>query len=313
MPTDARTPGAQPGVETATNRSLITKLSTLTRPARNLVFHSSLYLAAIAMAEVVLVSELLSLPLTPAPLVAGLLTFAVYGNDRLADLETDAKTAPARTAFVRRYQDGFYVLAALAYGLAVALSAVGGPLTFGLSLLPGVVWILYARDLLPSLSGDTPRLKDVFLLNSLLVAGAWALAIVFLPLAFAGAPVTPAVGVVFLFFVLATFVNTEVPNVRDLEGDSEIGVRTLPVVVGVRRTRYALYGVTGLTAALLAGALAATVVSPGVATVLLATLLLLAGVVFCLDRVENDAALAVAAECTRLPAFAVAVLPLLGQ
>jgi 4-hydroxybenzoate polyprenyltransferase len=296
-----------------TNRSLITKLSALTRPARNLFFYSSLYLAVIAMAEVVLVSELLALPLTPAPLVAGLLTFAVYGNDRLADLETDAKTAPARTAFVRRYQNGFYVLAAIAYGLAVALSVLGGPLTFGLSLLPGVVWILYACDLLPSLPGATRRLKDVFLLNSLLVAVAWALVIVFLPLTYVGAPVSPAVGVLFLFFVLATFVNTEIPNVRDREGDSEIGVRTLPVVVGVRWTKYVLYGITGLTAALLGVAFAAAVLSPAEATVLLASLLSLSGVVFCLDRIENDGVLAVAAECTRLPAFILVVLPLLGQ
>lgn len=313
MPTDAQPPGKQPGIESVKNRSLITKLSTLTRSVRNLLLYSSVYLAIIAMAEVVLVSELLALPLTPAPVVAGLLTFAVYGNDRLADLETDAKTAPARTAFVRRYQDGFYVLAAIAYGLAVALSVLGGPLSFGLSLLPGVVWILYACDWLPSLPSGTQRLKDIFLLNSTLVAVAWALVIVCLPLTYVGAPASPTVGVVFLFFVLATFVNTEIPNVRDREGDSEIGVRTLPVVIGVRRTIYILYGITSLTAVLVSVAFVANVVNLKEAAVLVASLLFIGGVIFCLNRIENDGALAVAAECSRLPAFVIVVFPLLSQ
>jgi len=313
MPTDAQNPGKQPGIESVRNRSLITKLSTLTRSVRNLFLYSSVYLAVIAMAEVALVSELLDLPLTPAPIVAGLLTFAVYGNDRLADLETDAKTAPARTAFVRRYQDAFYVFGAIAYGLAVALSVLGGPLSFGLSLLPGVFWILYACDWIPSLPSGTRRLKDVFLLNSTLVAVAWALVIVYLPLTYAGAPASPTVGVIFLFFVLATFVNTEIPNVRDKEGDSEIGVRTLPVVVGVRWTKNILYGITGLTAGLLSVAFLANVINLTEATVLLASLFFLGGVIFCLNRIENDGALAVAAECARLPAFVIMSFPLLGQ
>ncbi|KAA9404371.1 MULTISPECIES: UbiA family prenyltransferase [Haloarcula] len=313
MPTDAQNPGKQPDIESVRNRSLITKLATLTRPVRNIFLYSSVYLAVIAMAEAVLVSELLALPLTPAPIVAGLLTFAVYGNDRLADLETDAKTSPARTAFVRRYQNGFYVLAAIAYGLAVALSALGGPISFGLSLLPGMCWILYACDWIPTLPSGTQRLKEVFLLNSTLVAVVWALVIVCLPLTYVGAPASPAVGVVFLFFVLATFVNTEIPNVRDKEGDSEIGVRTLPVVVGVRWTKYILYGITGLTAVLLGVAFVANIINLREAVVLLVSLLFLNGVIFCLNRTENESALTVAAECTRLPAFVVVVFPLLGQ
>jgi len=313
MPTDAQNPGTQPGTNSVSNRSLATKLSAQIRTAKSIFLYSSLYLTAIAMAEVVLVSELLGLPLTPAPIIAGLLTFAVYGNDRLADLETDAKTAPARTAFIRQYQDRFYVLAAIAYGLAVALSVLGGPLSFGLSLLPGAVWVVYACDWIPNLPSGTRRLKDVFILNSALVAVAWALVIVLLPLTHVGASASPTVGIVFTFFVLATFVNTEIPNVRDKEGDSEIGVKTLPVVVGVRWTKWLLYGITGLTAALLIVALAVDVISLKQMTALSISLAFLIGVISCLNRVKDDGALAVAAECTRLPALAVVVLAPFGQ
>ncbi|MFC6757187.1 UbiA family prenyltransferase [Halomicroarcula sp. GCM10025894] len=182
--------------------------------ARDVLLYSSAYLAFIAVAEVLIVTELLSLPLTPAPAIAGLLTFAVYGNDRVADVETDEQTTPARTAFIRRYDRRLYTLSALAYGLAVALSVLGGPAAFALALVPGAIWVVYALDWLP-FSGHVNRLKQIFILNSVLVAGAWALVVVLLPIAFAGAPVTLTAGVVCLTFFLATFVDVEIPNVRD--------------------------------------------------------------------------------------------------
>jgi len=295
---------------TVPTSQLRNRLYRLGKPVRDFLLFSSAYLALIAMAEVLIVTKLLSLPLSPAALVAGLLTLAVYGNDRVADVETDEKTAPGRAAFVKRYNQLLYALSAVAYGLAVALAVLGGPIAFGLALLPGAAWIVYAQDWLPSF-GHVKRLKQVFILNSVLVAGAWALVIVFLPIAFAGVPITPAAGIVFLFFFIATFVNVEIPNVRDRTGDREIGVKTLPVVLGVDGTRYALYGVTSLIAAILATAFVDGILSLPAVAGLSASLLWLLVVVACLGRSKNNGALTIAAECSRLPALALVVVPLL--
>lgn len=283
------------------------------KSVRDVLLYSSAYLALVATAEVVVVTELLSIRWTAAPVVAGLLTFAVYGSDRITDVETDAESTPGRTAFVRRHEDLLYVLVSLSYGLAVALTVLGGPIAFGLALLPGAVWILYASDWASSVDTPFPRLKDVLLLNSALVAVAWSLVVVFLPVAFAGARVTPAVGVVFVFFVLATFVNTEVPNVRDVESDRSAGVATLPVVLGVRRTRHVLYGVVTLAAAVLAAAVAGGLASLTATGELALCLAVLSVVVCCLGRVHREGALTLAAECTRLPVLLVVALPFLGH
>ncbi|WP_262180236.1 UbiA family prenyltransferase [Haloarcula laminariae] len=277
---------------------------------KNFLLFSSAYLAIIAAAEVLIVTELLSLPLTPAALVAGLLTFAVYGNDRVADLETDERTTPARTAFVQRYHRLLYALSAAAYGLAVALAVLGGPAAFGLALVPGVAWLCYAQDWLPSI-GQVKRLKQVFVLNSVLVAGAWALVIVFLPMAFAEGPIPPAAGVIFLFFFLSSFIRVEIPNVRDRVGDREIGVKTLPVVLGVRGTRYALYGVSGLAGALLVTAFVEGLLALPELAWLLVSVVYLAVIVAGLGRTDNNGGLTVAAECSRLPVLALVVVPLL--
>jgi len=271
--------------------------------------YSSAYLAVIAVAEVLLVEHLFGLPPSPAPIIVGFVTFAVYANDRLVDLESDAISDPRRTAFVRQYRGPLYVLAAVAYGLAVALSALGGPAAFALALLPGGAWILYAIEL--RLTVDVPvwRLKERLFVNSLLVAVAWSLAVVGLPLAFAGRALSPSVGIVFAYFVLATFVNTEIANVGDVESDRVADVATLPVVLGVRRTRHVLYGIVLLAAIALGYAVVDGHLTAVVAAVLSVGLVFLAGIVACLGRVTRETLLTVGAECTRLPVFALLATP----
>ncbi len=278
----------------------------LGRPVRDFFLYSSAYLALIAAGEVLVVTELLSLRVTVAPLVAALLTFAVYGNDRVADVEADSKTSPARAAFVRQYQDRLYTLSAVAYGLGVALAVLGGPVAFAMAFLPGVVWLCYASDLFPD-CGRLRPLKRVFILNSTLVAAVWAIGMVFLPLVFVGAPITTASGIIFVFFFLTAFANVEIPNIGDRAGDREVGVKTFPVVLGVDGTRYALYGLAGLVAATVGTAFGADILALETTAGLSVSLLCLLSVVACIGRVRNDI-LTIAAECSRLPILVVWLL-----
>lgn len=125
------------------------------RRVRDALMYSSGYLTVVAVAEVVVAMALLSLPLNAAPVVVGLVTFAVYTNDRLADADTDAVSNPRQAAYARRNRDVLYVLASLAYGLAVALSVLGGPMALGLTLLPGRSGFSTPRTGSPK-SGFTP-------------------------------------------------------------------------------------------------------------------------------------------------------------
>ncbi|MFC7134078.1 MULTISPECIES: UbiA family prenyltransferase [Salinibaculum] len=271
--------------------------------------YSSAYLALVATAEVLLVGTLLSLPLSPAPVVGGLVTFAIYANDRLVDVDTDAASNPRRAAFVRRHGRTMYTLAAVAYGFAVAISALGGPVAFALAVFPGAVWVLYAVDWVPTGRLHFARLKEILVVNSALVAAAWSLPVVFVPLAFGDAPVTTTVGVVLVYLFLATFVNTEIANVGDVESDRQSDVATMPVVFGIKRTRWALYGVTLLAGAVVTAAAAGDYLTTTATVALSVGLLALLAVVSRLGRADDDQRLAIAAECTRLPAFAILVLP----
>lgn len=210
-------------------------------------------LVGVAWTLVVTVS--LSLPPTLAPAVVGLGAFGVYASDRITDVDADELSDPARVAFVRRHRRPLSILSAAAYGLAVTLAVVGGPLALGITLLPGVVWVCYATDWMPWLVPGIRRLKQVVVINTTLVAGAWAVGVVLLPVAFADRPLSPAVWVLFAYAFVDVFVNTEIPNVPDRQADAAVGVSTLPVVLGVTRTRQVLYLLEALLSVVLIGAL----------------------------------------------------------
>ncbi|WP_144799047.1 UbiA family prenyltransferase [Halorubrum depositum] len=287
------------------------------------------FIALVAAVETLIATVLLGVQLTAAPVVVALVTFAVYTVDHVADADADAVSTPHRALLARRYGDQLMIAATLAYGTAVALAITGGPLALAVTLLPGAFWVAYASDWLPDLgqavsaalsavvprgrlspgaaAGATdggrryvPRLKDVLVVNSVVVAAGWATALTFLPVAFTGAAVGPAVPVVFAYFFLRSFVDAELPNVRDVAADTAVGVETLPVAVGVVRTRRLLYGVDllaagAVTAAGVAGLLAWPLVGAlGVGVAASVCVTSLAG------RIDDASVLGVAPDCTYL-------------
>ncbi|EMA57920.1 UbiA family prenyltransferase [Halorubrum kocurii] len=282
------------------------------------------FVAAIAAVETVIATVLLGVPLSPAPAVVGFVAFAVYTVDHVADAAADARSTPERARLARRYADQLMIAAAVAYGLAVALSTLAGPLALGAALLPGAFWIAYASDWLPnagrtvrSLAPDdglaaaprVPRLKDVPVVSSLVVAAGWALAVTLLPLAFADAvSPTPAVAVAFAYFLLRSFVDTELPNVRDVAADTAAGVTTLPIALGVAGTRRVLYGVDLATAATLTAATATGVLAPGIAAALGVGIAASLAVTALAGRVDDDAVLGVAPDCSYLVVAAALLL-----
>lgn len=264
--------------------------------AGDALVYSSVYLAFITMIEVVIVMVLLGLPANLAPVVGGLVTFSVYANDRIADVEDDAATNPQQAAFVRRYRKPLYLLASATYGLAVALSVLGGPLALAITVLPGVVWVLYASNWIPAAILRVRRLKEVFLVNSAVVALVWSFSLTFLPIVFVSGRVSVAAGVVFAYFFLRSFVDTEIPNIRDVDGDREIGVKTLPVVIGVDRTKQALFGIDLITATVIVYVGVVGMLPVEVGIPLLVGIVYSMGLTSLVGRIENDDLLAIATE-----------------
>jgi 4-hydroxybenzoate polyprenyltransferase len=248
---------------------------------------------------------LLGLPANPAPLIVGCVTFTIYVNDRLVDVEADAGANPRRTAFVRRHSRTLSSLAALAYGLAVTLAVYGGPGVLGLTLFPALVWVLYAVDWAPTNAIPFQRLKELFIVNSMLVAVAWASTVVLLPVIYAGAPLTPSVAILFVYFAIGTFIGAEIANLGDVESDRSNNVSTLPATLGVRTTRRALYAVCVTGLAMLGFAFARGHFQQWGTLAMVAGLASVLGGVTLVGRVDEPELLAISGEFARLPVLIV--------
>ncbi|MFC6756689.1 MULTISPECIES: UbiA family prenyltransferase [Haloarcula] len=203
---------------------------------------------AVAAAKTGFASALLGVA-TPLPaVVVGLVSFAVYTANDLADLEEDAINSPDHSSFVASHPAVVAFLAVGTFALGAAIAWLGGgPVALAVACVPLGASLLYS---LPVTFGGR-RLKDVLGVNTTLVALAWAVTVTGVPLIFAGRAVGPVAIAVCLFVYLRTFVSVEVFNVRDVTGDAATGVDTLPVVLGVPRTRQLLALFEGCSLALL--------------------------------------------------------------
>lgn len=208
----------------------------------HLVVYSSLYTAAMMAAMVYLSCHLQGLSFDPvATTIMMLVVFAVYNLNRKTDEDEDAVNHTERYSFTKKYEAILFRSAISAFILAFCLSALQGPGSLLVTTIPVVAGIVYSVPLLPARLGFR-RLKEIPFIKSLIVAFSWAVPPALLPICHAGLPVDAATGIVGVFFFFQIFTNTVVYDLRDVEGDAASGVRTIPTILGTRKTLFLLTG-----------------------------------------------------------------------
>lgn len=279
---------------------LIKSVGDILRGVKRVSIHTQLDIVGMGVAGALTVMIILSLPPSPAPLVVGLVAYGVYVGDRISDISDDPDATADRIEFMREHKQILSISSAVAYGLAIAISVLGGPLALAITLIPGASWVVYASGWIDFSGAPVKRLKSIFVINSSMVAFAWAIAMVFLPITFAGASITPVAMILAVYFFVDIFINTEIPNVRDRIDDAKNGVATFPTVFGVRRTRHVLYLINALLVLFLIG----SVFSHYLSMVFAAILLIGRGVAISLNyfvgRIENYRRLEMVGEMTHV-------------
>jgi 4-hydroxy-3-methylbut-2-enyl diphosphate reductase len=191
-------------------------------------------------------------PLAGEVAVSTLFVFAVHTITLLADSRALALNVPARATSFSAYRRRWTGATLAALSLAFVIAFTLGPRT-GLALTAlGAVSFLYSLHVsgkggsrLPlSAFYAIPAGKDLFM------AGGWTTLIVILPLV--QVP-ERSMGVFASLTALVTvfglvFVRALLRDFRDLQADRLIGKETLPLVIGVRRTRSILLTVILLLA-----------------------------------------------------------------
>ncbi len=217
-----------------------------------LFIHSNLLISLAATGTAVSTMVLAGLSLDPLALfIVFAVTLFVYSFNRLADRAEDQRNLPKRSAFIDRYGTQLFVLGALLYLLAIGVAIVASIPGAPAMIIPLAVAVLYS----------VVGLKRILLVKNLLVGLAWGL----IPLGvgvYYGVLWTVDILFLFAFTTVMLTIAAVVFDIKDIEGDREEGVRTIPLVAGVRETRLLAAGATGVVGAVVLLAIIAGPLGP---------------------------------------------------
>ncbi len=167
----------------------------------------------------------------PSVLSLFLVTFAVYNFDRSSQSKLDKINHPERQNFIffRKYL--LYISIA---SYAAALIIAGSTELRLMLLFPLVAALVYKYG----------GLKRIFLLKNITVAVAWAIPITFIPVLGESSMPAGLTLAFFSFFALRAFVNAVAYDIKDIKGDARFSINTMPVKIGVPKTKLVLYNIT---------------------------------------------------------------------
>ena len=252
-----------------------------------LLLYSSLFLGLAAVGMVFTSCFIQGITFTgPIALVMFLIVFSVYNLNRKTDEAEDALNHECRFRVTKKYEHHLFGAAIGAYLVALAISALHGVAAFCVVMLPLVSGLLYSIPVLPGWCGYR-RLKEIPVMKNLVVSSAWAFAFSLVPV-YLGAS-SPGAGsvIVFLFIFCWTFVASVLPDIRDRCGDSATGVATIPVLVGVPRSRNILTAIN-ISAGAVILILGGTAIPIPARTVIIASLVYSQACILSIDRTDRN-------------------------
>ena len=212
-------------------------------PVVEFLVHSNLFISVAATSVAFSVMRLLELPIDPIALfIVFAATLFVYSLNRITDIEEDETNLPSRAAFTERYGKPLFAIGIVLYVVAI-LGAVwlgirGAPFL----VLPAVVAALYSLF----------RVKQRLLVKNLIVGVSWGI----IPLGvgvYYGIGLPTEIVVLAAFFTVMLTVAAAVFDIKDIEGDREEGIRTVPIVYGVAATQRGAMVLTLFVAVAVAG------------------------------------------------------------
>lgn len=164
------------------------------------------------------------------------IVFAVYGANKLTDIKEDEVNNPERVRYVKRLAKALKYSVILSFVMTLVLGAFSGIGAILVLIFPIVAGVLYSVRILPG----RRRLKDITGVKNLIIAITWASGTAFLPYIAAGGIDFSEVFLVYYFFFMKSLINTMLFDVRDIEGDRINGIKTIPVKLGLEKSRILL-------------------------------------------------------------------------
>jgi 4-hydroxybenzoate polyprenyltransferase len=194
---------------------------------------TSLFLALSGSFKVLSSDLLINTFSTNTAILTFLITFSIYGLNKLTDLKEDAINIPERINIIGRIRPVFKFSLVSSFILSVILSFLINAHTLPVLLFPLFSGILYSVKF----SKNLPRLKDITGVKNITIALTWAVYTTFLPVVYFNDFYRNQTISMFYLFFFKSYINSVLFDFRDIEGDSMNGVRTIPVALGRSKTK----------------------------------------------------------------------------
>lgn len=251
------------------------------------LLYSSLFLgsAAIRMAYTSCFIQGVSCTIHIA-LVMFLIVFSVYNMNRKTDEAEDALNHERRFRITKKFERHLFISALGAYIIALAIAAFHGIAAFCVVMIPLISGIFYSVPILPQRCGYR-RLKEIPVMKNLVVSSSWGLAFTLVPVYLGASSPNGASIIVFLFIFCWTFVASVLPDIRDRSGDSATGVATIPVLIGVSRSR-GLLTVINVSAGIIILTRGSTIIPFPAQVIVLASLVYSQVCIISIDRTSRN-------------------------
>lgn len=180
-------------------------------------------------------------------IVLYLFTYGAYSQNRSLEIGQDILTNPSRSSYLWSRRQYLPLITGGCFILGHLLAALRNFNFFAALFIPLTLSYLYStssKKLMPFLG--VRNLKESLIVKNITISFGYALVPVLVGLYFEQVSTQLTLFAVFVF--LRLLVNTIFFDLRDLEGDSAFGIKTIPTVEGRTRTYLLLWVVDGASA-----------------------------------------------------------------
>jgi 4-hydroxybenzoate polyprenyltransferase len=199
------------------------------------VVSTSVFISLISVTILLDSCLLLNVDLKPTIFVSAFcLTFTVYNLDRLDGSKEDTINDAQKLSLYKGKMKTWTVLLSTALTLCFLLLLETNASLLLVYLVPLISSILYGKSVL-----FFPRLKNVPVIKNVVLVSTWTLMATAIPSYSSNIQDTLRLLLISYFLFIKLLVNSILFDLRDIQGDSAAGVRTLPVILG-RETTYRL-------------------------------------------------------------------------
>jgi len=166
-----------------------------------------------------------------------LMTFGIYSINKLTDIREDSINRPERIAFLKSREIKILIISIISLILSAIVTYCNERRALLILMIPFIANCVYSSQIHPAV----PRLKDIPFVKNIVVGLSWALVCTLMPAISQENFLFLPVAAVAYLMLIKDFINSTLCDLKDVRGDKENGVRTIPVILGPKKTKRILF------------------------------------------------------------------------